>query len=877
MIYKILNKILGDPNEKAIKAIMPLVEDINNVYKKYEDTLTEKDLISKTEEFKKRVSEGEDLDHLLPEAFALVKFACKTLVGKKWEVRGSEVEWNMIPFDVQLIGGIVLHQGKIAEMKTGEGKTLVSTLPVYLNALAGKGVHVVTVNDYLAQRDAEWMRGLYNALGLSVGVIKYGQTPSEKREAYNMDITYGTNNEFGFDYLRDNMATSIENQVQRELHYAVVDEVDSILIDEARTPLIISSPAEQSTSRYVKYAQLVSDLKEGEDYEIDEKLKTATLTEEGILKMEKKLGVDNIYTDAGFLEVHHLEQALKALTVYKRDIDYVVKDGEIIIVDEFTGRIMPGRRYSDGLHQAIEAKEGVEIKQESKTLATITFQNYFRLYDKLSGMTGTAVTEAEEFLQIYGLDPIAIPTNKPVIRKDQPDMIFKNQNGKYMAVAKRVKEAHKIGQPVLIGTISIEKSELMSRLLQIEGIPHNVLNAKQHEREAEIVKNAGQRGAVTIATNMAGRGTDIKLGEGVKEVGGLLVIGTERHESRRIDNQLRGRSGRQGDPGESQFFVSMEDDLMRLFGAEKIKRVMDSMNVPEDMPIQNKWISNAIESAQKKVEGHHFDIRKHLVEYDDIMNKHREIIYSRRNKVLSSSDIKNDVILLIEKEVGKIIDMHISGGKHDEVIDYIGIFDEIKKFYEPSEDELSIDELERISTRDELFERIKLVLFDAYSRKESLLKDVSIMRQVERSVYLNVIDTLWMEHIDNMQHLRESVALQGYAQKDPLIAYKEESFIMFNALLDSISMNTVSTLFKIDLQKQLPDYLLKVEEPKNIQTNKDVIVEQGIGSGQLKDNGNPVIVKANGGERKVVQKVGRNELCPCGSGKKYKKCCGKYV
>lgn len=601
MVYKLINKVLGDPNEKALKQLWPMVDKINTVFDEYNTSLTEDQIPQKTEEFKKRIQAGESLDDLLPEAFALVKFACKHLQGKKWPVRGNDIIWDMVPFDVQLVGGIVLHQGKIAEMKTGEGKTLVSAMPVYLNALAGKGVHVVTVNDYLAQRDAEWMGGLHRYLGLTVGVILHGQDREEKKEAYGCDITYGTNNEFGFDYLRDNMATRLDNLVQRDLSYAIIDEVDSILIDEARTPLIISAPAEESTSKYMRYAQLVSDLKEHDDFVIDEKMKTATLTEDGIARMEQKLGIDNIYTDAGFMEVHHLEQSLKAKTVYIRDVDYVVKDDEIIIVDEFTGRLMPGRRFSDGLHQAIEAKERVEIKRESKTLATITFQNYFRIYEKLSGMTGTAMTEAEEFLQIYGLDPIAIPTNKPIQRDDKADMVFKNQKGKYIAVARRVKEANEKGQPVLIGTISIDKSEVMSRMLELEKVPHNVLNAKHHEREAEIVSGAGQKGAVTIATNMAGRGTDIKLGEGVEEIGGLLVIGTERHESRRIDNQLRGRSGRQGDKGESQFFVSMEDDLMRLFGAERVQKMMETLNVPDDMPIQNKLISNTIEGAQKKL------------------------------------------------------------------------------------------------------------------------------------------------------------------------------------------------------------------------------------------------------------------------------------
>jgi len=874
MVYKLLNKILGDPNEKALKKLWPQIKKINEVFDEYEKTLTEPDILKKTEEFKKRLSTGETVDDLLPEAFALVKFTCKKLVGKEWDVRGRKTMWHMIPFDVQLLGGIVLHEGKIAEMKTGEGKTLVCTMPVYLNALTGKGVHVVTVNDYLAHRDAEWMGGLYNALGLSVGIIKYGQSPDEKRAAYNADITYGTNNEFGFDYLRDNMSSIKENLVQRELNYAIVDEVDSILIDEARTPLIISAPAEESTNRYSKYARMIDDLKEHEEFEIDEKMKTATLTEKGIARMEEKMGVDNIYTDAGFTEVHHLEQALKAMTVYKKDIDYVVKDGEIVIVDEFTGRLMPGRRYSDGLHQAIEAKENVEIKRESRTLATITFQNYFRIFKKLAGMTGTAMTEAEEFLQIYGLDPISIPTNREINRKDQPDMVFKNQKGKYMAVAKRVKECHAKGQPVLIGTISIEKSEIMSRLLQLENIPHSVLNAKNHEKEAEIVAKAGLKSAVTIATNMAGRGTDIKLGEEVAELGGLLVIGTERHESRRIDNQLRGRSGRQGDQGESQFYVSMEDDLMRLFGADRIRSMMETLNLPDDMPIQNKWISNAIESAQKKVEGHHFDIRKHLVEYDDIMNKHREIMYSRRKKILSSESIKNEIILLLEKEIENIVNANTPDRREGIDWDIKKLVEDINSIHQNEDTPLKVEELDQIDDRELLTEKMTKYLENEYLKREDILKDVEIMRKLERTVYLNIIDSLWMEHIDNMQHLRESVALKGYGQRDPLIEYKEQAYLMFARLLDNIQHNTISTLFKINLRDQLPEHLLRTEEPRHIITNEAEIEQVTSGNTKFGQSETTKVVKVNASPAQQQPEVGRNDPCPCGSGKKYKKCHG---
>jgi preprotein translocase subunit SecA len=891
VVYKLINKILGDPNEKALKKLQPIVEKIKSIEEEYQKTLNESDILTKTEEFKKRVADGESLDDLLPETFALVKFACTKLTGKSWVVRGNETEWFMVPFDVQLIGGIVLHQGKIAEMKTGEGKTLVCTMPAYLNALAGKGVHIVTVNEYLAQRDAEWMGGLYRFLGLTVGVISHGQSSEDKKEAYNCDITYGTNNEFGFDYLRDNMNSNIENLVQRDLEYAIVDEVDSILIDEARTPLIISAPAEESTSKYLRYAQLVSDLKENDDFIVDEKQKTATLTEKGIATMEKKLGVENIYTDAGFLEVHHMEQALKARTVYDRDTDYVVKDDEIIIVDEFTGRLMPGRRYSDGLHQAIEAKENVEIKRESRTLATITFQNYFRIFKKLAGMTGTAMTEAEEFLQIYGLDPIAIPTNKPIKRTDHSDSIYKNQKGKYMAVAKRVKEAHKKGQPVLIGTISIGKSEVLSRILQLEKIPHNVLNAKHHEREAEIIAKAGEKGAVTIATNMAGRGTDIKLGEGVEEIGGLLVIGTERHESRRIDNQLRGRSGRQGDRGESQFFVSMEDDLMRLFGSERIQNMMERFNLPDDMPIQNRMVSNTIESSQKNVEGRNFDIRKHIVQYDDVMNKHREIIYKRRHKVLKNESIKNEIVILIEKEAEDIVLSNSSPPGEKQTWDYDQILEDIKGLHQNTKNPLKMEDLHAAETQEDLIDKIKDYYFSEYENREGLLADPETMRKIEKSVYLNVIDTLWMEHIDNMQHLRESVALKGYGQRDPLIEYKEQAYLMFQKLLAAIQSNAVTTLFKIDIERQLPDHLLKTTSPQVFITNTDQIssVTEGdnpLASGNatrimsnaatLKRSPGPVVIKAEespqAGEAK--EKVGRNEPCPCGSGKKYKKCHG---
>jgi len=890
MIHKIINFILGDRNAKEIKKLWPIVHKINKIEEDYQKNLKPEDIPRKTEEFKARLATGkETLDDLLPEAFALVKYACRVNLNKKWVVRGHEIIWDMVPFDVQIIGGIVLHQGKIAEMKTGEGKTLVCVMPAYLNALTGKPVFIVTVNEYLARRDSEWMGGIYNALGLTVGVTVHGQNEEEKKYAYSCNVVYGTNNEFGFDYLRDNMATSINNVVQRDLYYAIIDEVDSILIDEARTPLIISAPAEESTEKYIKYSRLISQLKENEDYVIDEKMKTAILTEQGIARMENLLGVENIYTDMGFAEVHHIENALKAYACYKRDVDYVVKDGEIVIVDEFTGRMMPGRRYSEGLHQAIEAKENVEVKRESKTLATISFQNYFRLFKKLAGMTGTAATEAEEFLQIYGLDTLIIPTNKPMIRIDRPDAIYKNQIGKFKAVVAKIKELHEKGQPVLVGTISVEKSEILSKMLQIEGIKHNVLNAKFHEKEAEIIAGAGQYGAVTIATNMAGRGTDIKLGEGVRELGGLFILGTERHESRRIDNQLRGRAGRQGDPGESQFYVSMEDDLMRLFGSDRVKRMMEILKIPDDMPIENKMISGAIESAQKKVEGYHFDIRKHLVQYDDVINIHREIIYGRRRKILESANIRADIMKLIDEFVENIV-KNYTEAREPEEWDYEKIYKEIVTIVENPSHELKLQDLKSISSQEKLIEILTQYLKNEYESREKLLDDISIMREIERSVYLRTIDMLWMEHIDNMSALRDSVSLSGYGQKDPLIEYKNAAFETFNKLIGDIINGTITILFKIPIGGPAAPQRITLQSsaPKNIITNEDQIESSLVkGVSSEAENGAPRIIKigssvnnqtssnqASAAGARKIPKVGRNDPCPCGSGKKYKKCCG---
>lgn len=904
MVRKLIEKIIGDPNEKALKKIRPLVAKINKIEEEYQQTLTsDEDYPKKTAEFKARIAAGESLDDLLPEAFALAKNACRRLFGREFTIdklygeeatEGEEANkytWKMIPFDVQLIGGIILHQGKIAEMKTGEGKTLVSTLPLYLNALAGKGVFLVTVNEYLAQRDAGWMGILFKFLGLTVGVNLNAMSQAVKKQVYQSDIIYGTNSEFGFDYLRDNMATNTDNIVQRGLNYAIIDEVDSILIDEARTPLIISAAADESTDKYQRYSSYVRQLTAGEDFEIDEKQRATVLTEAGIQKMERIMGVENIYTDAGFEEVHHIEQALKANYIFKNEVDYVVKDGEIIIVDEFTGRLMPGRRYSDGLHQAIEAKEKVEVKRESRTLATVTLQNYFRLFNKLAGMTGTAKTEEEEFYQIYGLETIVVPTNKAVSRDDRPDMIFKNWKGKYSAVVKRVKEANEKGQPALIGTVSIEKSEHLSRELQKAGVSHAVLNAKYHEKEAEIVAKAGEKGAVTIATNMAGRGTDIKINDEVKSLGGLLVIGTERHESRRIDNQLRGRSGRQGDPGESQFFVSMDDDLMRLFSGDRIQKMMEGLNFPEDMPIQNGIINNSIESAQKKVEGRNFDIRKHLVEYDDVMNKHREIIYSRRRKILFEANIKNEIIILVEKEAERIIQKNTTsdekGFDYNQMIEDLAIFDPAAKT------QVSLKTLEDLVDPEALIEHLKSYLFEIYTNKEARLTDPEIMRRLEKNVYLSVIDRHWMEHIDAMQTLRESVSLRGYGQRDPLIEYKEQAFLMFKQMLGNIQTNTVVTLYRLDLAAQIPSHLLKVESVLDKAVTNESSFQEDLQNPSLQseqpakssawavssDHADVRVTQRNSGATSGQTKLacdglGRNDICPkCGV--KAKKCPNK--
>ncbi len=857
-----LSKIFSDGNERELSKIQLVVDEVNRAEKSVE-SLTDTDLKSKTVEFKDRIKKGESLDDILPEAFAVVREAAKREIGQRH-------------YDVQVLGGIVLHQGKIAEMKTGEGKTLVATMPLYLNALEEKGAHLITVNDYLARFQGEWMGRIYNRLGLSVGIIqnqgisyifepqwndeevdeswKKNLKPCSRKEAYAADITYGTNNEFGFDYLRDNMAQHSSQLSQRGLHYCIVDEVDSILIDEARTPLIISAPAEESADLYARFARIVTQLKAAEHYEVDEKMRSVSLTDQGITLVEKLLGIENIYQPETIDLVHHLEEALKANVLFKKDKDYIVKDGEVIIVDEFTGRLMPGRRYSEGLHQAIEAKEGVEIKKESDTLATISFQNLFRLYNKLSGMTGTAATEAEEFNKIYKLDVIEIPTHRPMIRRDWQDQIYKTEDAKYDAIVKKIKELNSKGQPVLVGTISIEKSEKLSKLLSRQGVEHEVLNAKQHEKEAKIIEQTGRLGRVTVATNMAGRGVDIILGgnppdaEEAREVinaGGLFVLGTERHESRRIDNQLRGRSGRQGDPGESQFYISLGDDLMRIFGGNRLRSLMDRLGLPDDQPIEHKLITRSIESAQRKVEAHNFDIRKHLVEYDDVMNKQREIIYSRRKRILKLDPQKDS---FLHKQIVKSLN------------------DQDKKDY------------------DEKTRRV----------------DQPTVYEIERRVFLSVIDQLWVEHLNTMDQLRDSIGLRGYGQVDPLIAYKQESFRLFDRLIHVIDESAIDILLKVDFtqvegqrprQKSNPLEYYGTDQSseqtfKEVKQNTETEIVNKEEDLPQRRNNYSVTTTIRGVSKKMDQavqkqnnsarkKVGRNDPCPCGSGKKYKKCCGR--
>jgi preprotein translocase subunit SecA len=832
----LFEKIFGSYSDREVKRLIPIVDKIDSLDPEIQK-LTDDELKAKTPEFKERLANGETLDDILPEAFAVVREAAWRTLGQKH-------------YREQLIGGIVLHQGRIAEMKTGEGKTLVATLPAYLNALTGKGVHIVTVNDYLAKRDRDWMGQIHEFLGLTVGVILHDLDQTQRQEAYNCDITYGTNSEFGFDYLRDNMVIYKEERVQRELNFAIVDEVDSILIDEARTPLIISGQGEKSTEFYKVADYFAKSLKKEDDFTVDEKANSVILTEVGVEKAEKYYHLDN-YADPQNMEIqHHTVQALKANYMMKRDKDYMVKDGEVVIVDEFTGRVMEGRRYSDGLHQAIEAKEGVKVERESKTLATITYQNYFRIFDKLSGMTGTALTEENEFREIYALDVVVIPTHKPVARIDNPDVVYKTEMGKFKAIVDEIIETHKKGQPVLVGTVSIEKSEMLSDMLKKKGVPHQVLNAKYHEKEAEIVSHAGEYGMVTIATNMAGRGTDIKLGEGVVDAGGLKIVGTERHESRRIDNQLRGRSGRQGDPGESRFFVSLEDDLMRIFGSDRLQGIVEKLGLKEDEAIESKMVSSAIESAQKKVEGNNFDIRKTLIQYDDVINKQREIIYKQRSEVLEGMDLHEQIQDMIKDVIYTAVDSHISGLEEEftgELAKLIGYLEEI---FLPK-GTVMIEDVETLSN-DEIKEKFLTIARNIYAEKEEEFTSEQ-MREIERVILLRIVDTKWMDHIDDMDHLKQGIGLQAYRQQDPTQAYQLEGSEMFEEMIFNIKQETVKYLYHVQIQKA-PERERVVQETATNQAEDDSVKREPI---------------------RKEHKVGRNDPCPCGSGKKYKNCCGR--
>lgn len=830
MIKQYVKKLL-DSDEREVKKMRRVVEDINALEPQMQ-ALRDEDFPYRTELFKKRLEEGESLNDLMPEAFALVREAAVRTLG-------------MRHFDVQMIGGMVQHSGKISEMKTGEGKTLVATLPAYLNALTGKGVHIVTVNDYLVARDAEWMRPIYELCGLSVGIIVHGLNSDERRTAYEADITYATNNELGFDYLRDNMVVSKDRMVQRDLNYAIIDEVDSILIDEARTPLIISGEGDKPTSLYISIAGFIPRLEQEIDYMVEEKTRVATLTEEGVSKVEKHFGIENLSENMEM--AHHVNQGLKAHALMKRDRDYVVKDDQVIIVDEFTGRLMFGRRYSDGLHQAIEAKERVKVEKESQTLATITFQNYFRLYEKLAGMTGTAKTEEDEFRNIYGMDVIVIPTNMKMVRNDQSDYIYRTEMGKFAAVVEDISERHQNRQPVLVGTISIEKSELLSSMLLKKGIRHQVLNAKHHEKEASIIAQAGQQGTVTIATNMAGRGTDIVLGEGVQALGGLYVLGTERHESRRIDNQLRGRSGRQGDPGESRFYVSLEDDLMRLFGSANIEGLLDKLGMDDDMPIENKIITRQIESAQKKVESRNFSIRKNVLEYDDVINQQRGVIYEERRKVLDGDNLKETIQAMISDVAANTVASFAGEFKYAEQWDVPGFINFVEQNILP-EPYFNDDNLKGMTGQD-VEEILEEKTLDFYDRREAELS-AETLRQLERFVMLRIIDSKWMDHIDAMEQLRQGIGLRGYGQRDPLVEYKFEAYEAFQDMIYSIKEEVVKFIMRV----------------KVVQKPEERAMHANSGKEELKRQ--PV---------KTGKKIGRNQLCTCGSGKKYKNCCGREV
>ncbi|MEW5909153.1 MAG: preprotein translocase subunit SecA [Thermodesulfobacteriota bacterium] len=841
MVFGLLTKVFGSKNERELNKLNPLVDQINALEPQLQ-AMSDRELRAQTARFKERIDNQEPLDSLSAEAFATVREASvRTL--------------KMRHFDVQLIGGMVLHQGKIAEMKTGEGKTLAATLPAYLNALTGKGVHIVTVNDYLAKRDTEWMGNIYQFLGMTVGTVVHGMTDAERQAAYGCSITYGTNNEFGFDYLRDNMKFDISTLVQRELNYAIVDEVDSILVDEARTPLIISGPAEKSTNLYYQINSIIPKLRKDRDYTIDEKARTVTLTEEGVAAGERILKVENLY-DPKYIELlHHINQALKAHTLFKRDVDYIVKDGEVIIVDEFTGRLMPGRRYSEGLHQALEAKENVKIENENQTLATITFQNYFRMYRKLAGMTGTADTEAAEFKKIYNLEVMVIPTHKPMIRIDNPDVIYRTKKEKFEAVLDEIVALHRKGQPVLVGTISIDVSESLSEKLGRRGVTHSVLNAKNHKKEAEIVAMAGQKGAVTISTNMAGRGTDIVLGPGVTDLGGLHILGTERHESRRIDNQLRGRSGRQGDPGSSRFYLALEDDLLRIFGGERMGSFMGKMGMKEGEPIEHNLVSKAIENAQKKVEARNFEIRKQLLEYDDVMNQQREVIYRQRREALTGKNLKGSIEEMIGEKADEIAAQIADGKSLSEEWDLKGLKDSVfKKFnFHINPESVLSDGMDQAG----LAGLISKQALTVYEAREKVIGEAQC-RELERIVMLQTVDNLWKDHLLSMDHLKEGIGLRGYAQQDPLIVYKKEGFEMFNEMISRVKEETLGILFRIQIAQ--PETMEDFRKPR-----EQNLVFSGSGSGS--ESRDPITRDPN--------KVGRNAPCPCGSGKKYKKCCGK--
>ncbi|SDL75262.1 preprotein translocase subunit SecA [Halarsenatibacter silvermanii] len=872
MLSSIFKKLFKSYNEKQLERIKPIVENINDLEPDMQE-LSDDELRAKTEEFKQRYQEGEDLDDLLPEAFAVVR-----------EASQRSTDEGFRHYDVQLMGGIVLHEGKIAEMKTGEGKTLAATLPAYLNALAGSQVHVVTVNDYLARRDSEWMGQIYRFLGLSVGCIQNGMPPKERKEQYECDIVYGTNNEFGFDYLRDNMAYSSDDLVQPGHEFAILDEVDSILIDEARTPLIISGPADDTTEDYRKFNRVIPSLEEGRDYEVDEKNKNVTLTEEGVVRAENLLNIENLYDNSNFKLNHRLNQALRAHTLMKKDRDYIVKDGEVKIVDEFTGRVMEGRRFSEGLHQAIEAKEGVEVRKETQTYAKITLQNFFRKYNKLSGMTGTAKTEEDEFIDIYDMEVVVIPTNEPLIRDAMPDRIFRTEDQKFKAVAEEIEELYEKGQPVLVGTVDVDKSEDLSRRLKKRGVPHNVLNAKNHEREAEIIKDAGKKKNVTIATNMAGRGTDIVLGEGVTDLGGLHVIGTERHESRRIDNQLRGRSGRQGDPGSSQFFISLEDDLLRLFGSDNISGILDKLGLEEGEAIEHKMLDSAIERAQKKVEERHFEARKAVLKYDDVLNKQRKVIYDQRQQILTTDEIEEKLQRMLTRVIDDIIDQYLSEDLHPSDWNVEGLLTKLKFFrLERDWDEETVIERGSEAVREELHEEMDQLL---ENKKEELGEENFV--ELARQLALRIIDRKWMSHLDNMQELRQGIGLRAYGQKDPLTEFKFESYELFENMNSSIREDIISSLLRVEVRdkKQADRESKSAQDREDLEyEKKDVIARKnrqqqqkskaaassgtssGKDSSKSEDSGVETVVKPD--------EPGRNDPCHCGSGKKYKKCCGR--